>query len=56
MDRGAWRATVHRVAQSQTGLKQLSSSNNIPIEPHSMKLSPAGLAEEGAVCPMDTLL
>ena len=22
MDRGAWRATVHRVAKSQTGLKQ----------------------------------
>ena len=26
MDRGAWRATVHRAAQSQTQLKQLSSS------------------------------
>ena len=25
MDRGAWRVTVHRVAQSQTRLKQLSS-------------------------------
>ena len=24
MDRGAWRATVHGVAKSQTGLKQLS--------------------------------
>ena len=24
MDRGAWQATVHRVAQSQTRLKQLS--------------------------------
>ena len=24
MDRGAWWATVHRVAQSQTQLKQLS--------------------------------
>ena len=24
MDRGAWRATVHRVARSQTRLKQLS--------------------------------
>ena len=24
MDRGAWRATVHRVAKSQTRLKQLS--------------------------------
>ena len=24
MDRGAWRATVHRVAKSQTQLKQLS--------------------------------
>ena len=26
MDRGAWRATVHGVAQSQTQLKQVSSS------------------------------
>ena len=25
MDRGAWRATVHRVAKSQTGLKRLST-------------------------------
>ena len=25
LDRGAWRATVHRVAKSQTQLKQLSS-------------------------------
>ena len=25
MDRGAWRATVHSVAQSQTGMKQLST-------------------------------
>ena len=24
MDRGAWRATVHRIAKSRTGLKQLS--------------------------------
>ena len=24
MDRGAWKAVVHRVTQSQTGLKQLS--------------------------------
>ena len=24
MDRGVWWATVHRIAQSQTGLKQLS--------------------------------
>ena len=24
MDRGAWQAAVHRVAQSQTGLKRLS--------------------------------
>ena len=25
MDRGAWRATVHRVTKSRTGLKQLST-------------------------------
>ena len=27
MDRGAWQATVHRVAQSQTQLKQLSTTH-----------------------------
>ena len=32
MDRGAWGATVHRVAQSQTWLKQLS--RNISIHLH----------------------
>ena len=34
MDRGAWQATIHRVAQSQTQLKQLSTYvrlNNIPL-------------------------
>ena len=58
MDGGAWQATVHRVAQSQTRLKRLSSSysNNIPAGPHGMKLSAAVLAEEGSVCPTDTLL
>ena len=25
MDRGAWQATVHRVAKNRTGLKQLST-------------------------------
>ena len=25
MDRGAWKATVHRIAKSQTRLKQLSA-------------------------------
>ena len=29
MDRGAWRATVHRVAQSRTGRKRLSSSSRL---------------------------
>ena len=28
MDRGAWRAAVHRVTQSQTRLKRLSSSSS----------------------------
>ena len=28
MDRGAWRATVHRFAKRQTGLNQLSSSSS----------------------------
>ena len=28
MDRGAWRATVHKVAKSQTRLKQLSTTHD----------------------------
>ena len=31
MDRGAWRATVHRDTKSQTQLKQLSTSVLIAI-------------------------
>ena len=33
MDRGAWWAAVHRVAQSRTGLKRLSPAKGIePVE------------------------
>ena len=32
MDRGAWRATVHRVAQSQIRLKRLSMHARFPLE------------------------
>ena len=31
MDRGAWQATVHRVAKSQTKLEQLSTHIHIKI-------------------------
>ena len=31
MDRGAWWATVHRVSNSQTGLKQLSTNMHSQI-------------------------
>ena len=30
LDRGAWRATVHRVTKSQTQLKRLSTDKGIP--------------------------
>ena len=33
MDRGAWWAAVHGVAQSQTRLKRLSSSSSMYINP-----------------------
>ena len=32
MDRGAWRATVHSVAQSQIQLKRLSTHSHISLE------------------------
>ena len=38
MDRGAWRATVHRVAQSQIRLKQLSTHRHILIEEETNEL------------------
>ena len=34
MDRGSWQATVHRVAQSQTGLKRLKNSSSIQTKPN----------------------
>ena len=50
-DRGAWRATVHRVTKSQTGLKRLStpestwrvfpgSAKNLPANAEDMDLIP----------------
>ena len=42
MDRGAWRATAHRVTQTQTGLKQLSVNACSPILSLSLsELSPS---------------
>ena len=32
MDRGVWQATVHRIAQSQTGLKRLSNASTQKIK------------------------
>ena len=32
MDRGAWQTTVHRVAKSQTGLKQLQRTHARRVE------------------------
>ena len=29
MDRGAWRATVHRASKSQTGLKRLNTHTHL---------------------------
>ena len=34
MDRGAWRATVHRVAESRTRLKWLTGHSQGPLWPH----------------------
>ena len=31
MDRGAWQATVHRVAKSWTGLKRLSTQSCVEV-------------------------
>ena len=38
MDRGAWQATVHRVAKSQTGLKQPGSSS-MYIHKHTVQVT-----------------
>ena len=41
MDRGAWRATVHRVIKSQTQLKRLSTCTHT----HQSNGEPAGIFE-----------
>ena len=33
MDRGAWQATVHRVAKSEACLKRLSTASNLIAQP-----------------------
>ena len=38
MDRGAWRAIIHRIEKSQTQLKQLSTQHPFPIRRHCIKL------------------
>jgi len=38
MDRGAWRATVHRVAKGQTQLKQLNTHNTLESDSSSASL------------------
>ena len=43
MDRGAWWATVHRVAKSQTQLKQLSAACMPCNRDHQLSVSPSGL-------------
>ena len=45
LERGAWWATAHRVAKSQTGLKQLSMHIIlVPVSPCSCEVSFVGVA------------
>ena len=37
MDRGAWQATVHGVAKSRTGLKQLSTHTHNEVQAREVK-------------------
>ena len=60
MGRGAWQATIHRVAQSQTQLKQLSIAQDKPItniilNSEKLKALPqkSGIRQE---CPLLSLL
>ena len=50
-DRGAWRAAVHRVAQSRTRLKRLSSSSSTPSYPLSALAQPAHASSPMLLCP-----
>ena len=47
MDRGAWWATVHRVAKSQTQLKRLSTRNMITA-PHTHTHKDSAQIKQGA--------
>ena len=44
LDRGAWWATVHRVAKSRTRLKRLSNDRSGPGSPGTIRLFPGWLA------------
>ena len=46
LDRGAWWATVHRVAKSHTRLKQLSNDSSGPGSPGTTRLFPGWLAPQ----------
>ena len=46
LDRGAWWATVHRVAKSHTRLKQLSNDSSGPGSPGTTRLCPGWLAPQ----------
>ena len=47
MDRGAWRATAHRVAKDRTGLKQLSMNTQKRLTDLENKLMVAGGKDGG---------
>ena len=46
MDRGAWRATVHRIEKSQTQVKQLSTHTHTLVKKKSMSKRLSELVRE----------
>ena len=51
MDRGAWRATVYRIAKSMTRLKQLSMYTYIQLSGHEFEQTPgADEGQQGLAC------
>ena len=53
VDRGAWRATVHRVTKSQTRLKQLNTRKHTQMYRVAKLVSSRNLDIEGGTLPCD---
>ena len=51
MNRGAWWATIHGVAKSQTGLYQLNDNNKLPLTNYCVSRSQEEISQNSQTFP-----